>query len=191
MHLCIDMQNLLLPGAPWAAPWFDTVLPRAREIARYHAAQTVFTRFIPPRSTGDAVGSWKHFFERWGELTLERVKWELLELVPALAELCPPAVVLDKPCYSAFVRTSLESSLAEKGIDTVVITGAETDICVLATVVHAIDLGFRTVLVEDAICSSTNTTHDALMTLYRTRFSTQIELASAETVLSLWNHTQH
>ena len=38
-------------------------------------------------------------------------------------------------------------------VDTLVVTGGETDICVLATVLGAVDRGFRVVLVSDAICS--------------------------------------
>jgi nicotinamidase-related amidase len=44
---------------------------------------------------------------------------------------------------------------------------------VLATVLDAVDLGFRVILVEDALCSSFDQGHDALMTLYRNRFSEQ------------------
>jgi nicotinamidase-related amidase len=51
-------------------------------------------------------------------------------------------------------------------VDTLVVTGGETDICVLATVLGAVDRGFRMVLVSDAICSSADQTHDALMELY-------------------------
>jgi nicotinamidase-related amidase len=51
-------------------------------------------------------------------------------------------------------------------VDTLVVTGGETDICVLATVLGAVDRGFRVVLVSDAICSSADQTHDALMELY-------------------------
>jgi nicotinamidase-related amidase len=57
-------------------------------------------------------------------------------------------------------------------------TGAETDVCVLAIILDAVDLGYRVVLAIDALCSSSDATHDALMTLYRTRFSQQIEIAS-------------
>ena len=46
----------------------------------------------------------------------------------------------------------------------------ETDVCVLATVMAAIDLGLQVVLPTDALFSASDITHDALMTLYRQRF---------------------
>jgi nicotinamidase-related amidase len=57
---------------------------------------------------------------------------------------------------------------------------------VLGAVMDGIDLGYRVILLEDAVCSSADETHDALMTLYRNRFSLQLEVASAETVLANW-----
>jgi len=94
--------------------------------------------------------------------------------------------VIDKPAYSAFTGSALASFLSEKGINTLVITGSETDVCVLATVLNAVDLGFRVVIVEDALCSSFDAGHDALMTLYRNRFAEQVELIKAEELTSLW-----
>jgi nicotinamidase-related amidase len=58
---------------------------------------------------------------------------------------------------------------------TVIITGGETDVCVLATVLGAIDWGFRVILVTDAICSSADETHDAIMNVYLNRFGEQTE----------------
>ena len=94
--------------------------------------------------------------------------------------------MIDKPGYSAFVGSTLAAFLNEKGVDTVAMTGAETDVCVLASVLDAVDLGFRVVIVEDALCSSSDAGHDALMTMYRTRFAEQIELVRAEELPELW-----
>ena len=58
--------------------------------------------------------------------------------------------------------------------ETLVITGGETDVCVLATVMAAVDLGFRIVLPTDALCSARDGTHDALLKLYEERFTNQI-----------------
>ena len=45
---------------------------------------------------------------------------------------------------------------------------AETDVCVLSTVLDAVNIGFRVVMVEDALCSSSDAGHDALMRSART-----------------------
>jgi nicotinamidase-related amidase len=57
---------------------------------------------------------------------------------------------------------------------------------VLATVVDAVDRGFRVIVVEDRLCNSSDQGHDALMMLYRTRFTEQIELLALDAVLDLW-----
>ncbi len=110
----------------------------------------------------------------------------LLELVPPLARLVPPAVTIDKRVYSPFSEPAIWQVLRERHADTLVITGAETDMCVLAAVMDAVDYGFRVVLATDAICSSSDRTHDALMTLYHNRFSEQIETVTSEAIIDAW-----
>jgi nicotinamidase-related amidase len=46
---------------------------------------------------------------------------------------------------------------------------------VLATVLSAVDLGYRIIIVRDAVCSSSDEGHDMLLRLYHTRFSEQID----------------
>jgi nicotinamidase-related amidase len=58
---------------------------------------------------------------------------------------------------------------------------------VMATVIAAVDHGFRVVLPTDALCSGHDPTHDALIKLYRERFSLQIETTSTEQVLEDWD----
>ena len=69
----------------------------------------------------------------------------------------------------------------------VAVTGAETDVCVLSTVLDAVDRGFRVVIVQDALCSSSDAGHEALMTIYRTRMQEQIDLISSSELPFVWN----
>jgi nicotinamidase-related amidase len=131
-------------------------------------------------------GRWRHFFERWSEVTRERLDPRLLDLVSPLDSFSPPALIVDKPVYSPFAGWRLPAILRERDVDALVVTGAETDVCVLATVLGAVDQGFRVILVTDAVCSSSDAGHEALLTLYHQRFSEQIETATAEEVLSTW-----
>ena len=50
----------------------------------------------------------------------------------------------------------------------------------------AIDWGFRVIMVTDALCSSADETHDAIMNIYRSRFSEQIEIVETEQLLQGW-----
>jgi nicotinamidase-related amidase len=185
-HLCIDMQNVFALDTPWRTPWMDRVRPVVARLARHRPERTVFTRFIPPRRPEGLEGAWRRYFERWRELTRERADARLLELVPELEELVPPAIVFDKPVYSPFHDGRLAAMLRGQGVETLVISGTETDVCVLAAVLSAVDHGFRVVLPKDALCSSTDATHDALMKLYHDRFGQQIEVASSDLILAQW-----
>jgi nicotinamidase-related amidase len=186
VHLCVDMQRLFLAETPWHTPWAERVLPIVVRIAERHPDRTIFTRFIPPRSPDDLPGSWRRFYERWRELTRDRVDPALLELAPALAALAPPALVIDKPVYSPFAGARLLDTLRKRQADALVVTGAETDVCVLATVLGAVDCGYRVVIARDAVCSSSDQTHDSLLGLYAGRFSQQVEVAESETILRCW-----
>lgn len=185
-HLCIDMQNIFARGGVWETPWMEKVLPAISEIAARYRERTVFTRFVTPEQPEDRPGRWQGYFTKWKAATRANLGPRDLDLVPTLSRYVPPALVVDKPSYSAFYGSRLADLLVEKHVGTVVITGAETDVCVLSTVLSAVDLGFRVVIVEDALCSSSDTGHDALMTMYRTRFHGQIDLVSAEELLETW-----
>jgi nicotinamidase-related amidase len=162
------------------------VLPVIEEIARCHPERTVFSRFIPPANAGEMPGMWQCYYTRWRAATRACIDRELLELMPDLRCYSPPATVIDKPRYSAFFGSTLLQHLLDREADGLILTGAETDVCILATALSAVDLGYRVILVTDALCSSSDTGHDALMKMYHTRYSEQIETSDAETVLSNW-----
>ena len=55
----------------------------------------------------------------------------------------------------------------------------------------AIDWGFRVILVTDALCSSADETHDAMMNIYQSRFSEQIETVPTELLINCWTRGKH
>lgn len=187
VHLCVDMQRIFSKGGVWETPWMARVLPVVTEIAARYTERTIFTRFITPQSWDQRPGQWQRYYQRWKAATREHLQSDQLELVPELARFVPPAHVVDKPAYSAFYLSQLDALLTDKGVRSLVVTGAETDICVLSSVLAAVDRGFRVVLVEDALCSSSDTGHEALMTMYRTRMQEQIELISSNELAAVWS----
>jgi nicotinamidase-related amidase len=180
------MQRIFSAEGPWTTPWMESVLPVVTELAGRYADRTVFTRFITPNRADDMPGMWQRYYTRWQQTTRERLDTALLELLPPLARLCPPATVIDKTRYSAFAEPHLLAHLQAREADGLIVTGSETDVCVLATVLGAVDVGYRVILVRDAVCSSSDEGHDALMQLYHQRYSEQIEVADASTILARW-----
>ncbi len=187
VHLCVDMQKLFAGDTEWHTPWVERVLPVVQRIAEARPGQTIFTRFIPAARPGEGSGTWRRYYERWRNMTLEALEPGMADLLPSLARLVPPAEVVDKQVYSPWLGRELEDRLRARGVDSLVVTGAETDVCVLATVLGAVDRGYRVVLATDALCSSSDRTHDALLTLYRERYGQQVETATAAEVLRCWH----
>lgn len=185
VHLCVDMQSLFAEKTEWYAPWLNRVLPAIEAFAERSAERTIFTRFLPPRTQGEARGAWQQYYERWPGMVRDRLAPELLELVPPLARLVPPARIFDKPIYSPWLSGELHRFLRSQEISTLVVSGGETDVCVLATVMGAIDLGYRVILPTDALFGSADTTHDAVLDVYRNRFQTQLTTTTVSELLDL------
>jgi nicotinamidase-related amidase len=186
VHLCVDMQRIFTGSSPWSMPWFERVLPNIEVLAQHHPSQTVFTRFIPPRSKENTGGTWTRYYEKWETMTRDHLRDDEVDLVPELNAYVPPAKVFDKSVYSPWHFTQLHQTLRMSGVDTVLVSGGETDVCVLATVLGAADLGYRVILVSDAVCSSSDAAHDAMQRFYADRLSLQVETAETQEILASW-----
>ena len=68
--------------------------------------------------------------------------------------------VIDKPGKGAFYQTDLESMLKNRGIETLLVCGVTTEVCVNTTVREANDRGYRCVVVADACASYFPEFHD-------------------------------
>jgi nicotinamidase-related amidase len=179
------MQRLFAPGTEWGLPWMPRVLPNIAQICGVEPARTVFTRFIPARRPGEGVGIWRRYYTRWASMTLDEIGAEQAELVPELASFCPPAQTVDKPVYSPWLGSDLRQRLADMNCNTLLITGGETDMCVLSTVLGAADYGFRTIVLSDAVCSVSDESHDAMLALFSERYGQHLETATTDEVLAL------
>jgi nicotinamidase-related amidase len=150
VHLCVDMQRIFSAEGPWPTPWMDKVLRVATTLACRHPERTIFTRFVPPERPDEMPGMWQRYYTRWRVATRERLDLRLLELMPPLAALCPPATVIDKRRYSRFAEPRLIEHLRQRGADALIVSGSETDVCVLATVPDAVDIGYRVIVCPSA-----------------------------------------
>jgi nicotinamidase-related amidase len=61
-------------------------------------------------------GAWRGFFEKWRGVTREFIDPSLLEWLPPLPSFVPPASIVDKGRYSAFVESRLQTLLRERGV---------------------------------------------------------------------------
>jgi len=186
LHIRVYMQRLFADDTDWHTPWMERVLPNAVRIVEAHSAQTIFTRFIPAQEPGQSRGAWRRYYQKWESMTIGRLGPDMVELVPELARFVPPGRTIDKHVYSPWLERQLDDMLRGTKIDTLVVSGGETDVCVLATVLGAIDRGYRVVVATDALCSSSDETHDAMMTLYHNRYGQQVETVTTETILENW-----
>ena len=174
VHLCIDMQRMFAESTEWHTPWMERILPNVITVVELDPARTIFTRFVPPQTSDDVGGGWRRYYRKWESMTRSRLDPRLIDLVPDLSRFVPPAVLEDKPVMSAW-HGSLHARLQSAEIDALIVSGAETEVCVLATVMGAIDLGYRVIIVADAICSGADSTHDAMIEIYESRFGMQVE----------------
>jgi nicotinamidase-related amidase len=87
------------------------------------------------------------------------------EVTPTKGEL-----VFPKTNGGAFTGTNLDFVLRNMDIQSIIVTGFLTDQCVLATTIHAGDIGYDVLLVEDACTGTTKENHNAVIRIARDVF---------------------
>ena len=184
LHICIDMQQIFLKPGPWYAEAGLAVLPKIEQLVHARNLPTVFTRFITPSTATEAIGSWQTYYEFWHQVTKEEAGEECLALHPTLQKFAKTENTFDKTTYDAFASGSFRSSIEKANPSALIFSGIETDVCVLGTVLTAVDLGFRTIIAQDAVTSSDLNSHKACCELLFPRYSQQIEIATVAEILS-------
>lgn len=125
--------------------------------ARKKSIPIIFTvvGYDPHRQ--DDAGLWP---EKVPSLRLLTLGSELVELDPRLNR-NPEDLVIVKKYASGFFGTYLGSTLTMKGVDTLIVTGCTTSGCVRATVMDALNHGFRPIIPLEAIGDRAREPHEA------------------------------
>ncbi|WP_341668786.1 N-carbamoylsarcosine amidohydrolase [Alcaligenes sp. SDU_A2] len=102
------------------------------------------------------------------------------ELTPVAGEL-----VVRKNVPSAFFGTSLAAWLTQRGVKTLLVAGAVTSGCVRASVVDAMQLGFRPLVVSDCVGDRALGPHEANLFDMRQKYATVVSREEAMSLLGL------
>ena len=79
----------------------------------------------------------------------------------------PGELLLDKNTSSAFHSTGIGLHLRNMKIETLVIAGIASDMCVFTTALDAADRGFHVIIAEDACTTIDPGSHEAVMLMFR------------------------
>jgi nicotinamidase-related amidase len=102
--------------------------------------------------------------------------------IVAALEPRPGELVVNKTTYGTFNSTGLDHTLRFLGIDTLVIGGVVTNVCVETTARDAADMGYQTILVDDACAAFSPEIHAAALLSFQGPFG---RVRTADEVLTL------
>ena len=185
-HIAIDMQRLVAEQTAWHSPIVTAILPNVLKLSKALPAQTLYARFVAPQDEADAVGNWKAFYRRWPMITGKELDPELIDLVAPLAEIAKPGEVFDKLGYSIFSAPELHGAFQQANVDTLVLSGIETDVCVYSSALAAVDLGYFVVLASDALASPDEQAHRDVLDRLAPRLPDQIAIMTTAEILATY-----
>ena len=93
----------------------------------------------------------------------------------------PADIVVYKNRFNGFVNTTLEKKLRQMQINTVIMTGWRSDVCVAQTAIEAFYRGFRVAIADDGVDSTTEAEHRQGMQLLAINYN--FDFSPCETIL--------
>ena len=179
--LIVDMQNdFVRVGAALEVVDARATIAANRtllEFFRRRKLPVVYTKFITfpapvllwewsPQALPPTKCCWKGHKRYYPDIGREQ---ECTDVIGELAPL-PGEHQVEKFNYGAFHATPLEPILRSLGVESGVITGTVTQICVEETARQAFHHGFRTTLVADAVSSFAPDLHAATLKNFASKF---------------------
>lgn len=173
----LDLQRVVLPGGAWGIPGADHLARALGDLARRHAGPVLATRHRLVDAAGaevprgpDGAERWERFAGRWREELDRDPSW--WELAPDLEGL----PVADKTTYSAWRLPALRELAQDAG--GLIVAGVETDCCVAATVLAAVDDGMPVAVPTDLVLGPDASAHTGVL-VGLARLPEQVHLAAA------------
>ena len=177
----VDMQNdFVRVGAPMEVPDARGTIPQHQRLiafCRKANIPVIYTRYLatPKRSL---IWEWSPQLEPplqacWpGRQRYYADVDGMLDCVDVIDEIAPEPGdhVVDKYGYGAFHNTNLEDILRSLDVESLIITGTVTQICVEETGREAFHHGYKTTLVSDAISSYLPDLHIATLKNFGLKF---------------------
>ena len=155
--LVVDMQGYFLePSSHAYLPSAVDIVPSLVWLSRAFWESdlpVIFTRHLNTEEDAGSLGVW------WNDLI--RVEDPLSEITSALDTSI--GIVMEKSQYDAFHGTDLESTLRERGVERVVVTGVATHLCCETTARSAFVRGFEVTFPVDG--TATYDEHHHLATI--------------------------
>jgi len=186
MHIVIDMQRLFADHPDWAVKDIGRIRREVQWLAEYKPGRTLWTRFIPAQNAEAAKGAWRKYYENWPKATLDGGGDTYVDLLLEHRTLAGRSGVFDKGTFSAFSNEKFVGTLQAAGIETLILSGVETDVCVLATALDAIDAGYFVVLARDALTSGSPEGHQAILDVIAPRFAPQMMILNHAELEAAW-----
>lgn len=151
--LLADLQVDFCPGGALGVPGGDEIIQTVNDYVRFFHSRKlpiIATRdWHPPNhcSFQEQGGPWPaHCIQ-----TSRGAQFHPELIVPPGTTIVSKATDPKKEAYSAFEGTTLEERLRDMSTQTLYVSGLATDYCVKQTVLDACRLGFRVVVLEDAV----------------------------------------
>jgi len=152
--LNVDLQNLFVERSPIAAPDGVAVVERVNRLSavcRELGVPVVHTLHVT-RPDGSNVGVLGEIIPPVKDGLIARGSFPAALHAKLVVD--PRDILLEKPRYGAFHGTDLELILRSRGIDSIIVTGIASNVCVDTTVREACVRDFRVFVLSDGTATS-------------------------------------
>ena len=156
--LIIDMQNVYLPGQPWACPNIKHAIPYIKKkISEFPENQIIFTKYLPFHHP---KGIWKDYNIVNAQINCN--PW-LNDYVEELKPYLTDSNFYSKSTYSCCKNKELYRKI--DSYERIFVTGVVAECCVLATIFDLIDMGKKVTYLKEGIAGANEEKENNITTI--------------------------